>query len=98
MHINRNLNITNIKKDSIYTLSYKLKKISGTLEKIRGHMENESISDPKISILSTKLNGVAFELPSQYRKGIQLYDTSETCEIEITFKVLKDNIDPFYYI
>lgn len=78
-----NSNLT-LKPLTTYTLSYKLKKIKGSLTQIRGHVE-ESYFD----LLSTKLNKK--ENYYHYHNGIELNDSFDTHCIEVTFRT-KENV------
>lgn len=77
-----NSNLT-LKPLTTYTLSYKLKKIKGSLTQIRGHVE-ESYFD----LLSTKLNKK--ENYYHYHNGIELNDSFDTHCIEVTFRTKED--------
>lgn len=77
-----NSNLT-LKPLTTYTLSYKLKKIKGSLTQIRGHVE-ESYFD----LLFTKLNKK--ENYYHYHNGIELNDSFDTHYIEVTFRTKED--------
>ena len=77
-----NSNLT-LKPLTTYTLSYKLKKIEGSLTQIRGHVE-ENYFD----LLSTRLNGK--ENYYHYHNGIELKDSFDTHCIEVTFRTKED--------
>lgn len=72
-----------LKPLTTYTLSYKLKKIEGSLTQIRGHVE-ENYFD----LLSTRLNGK--ENYYHYHNGIELNDSFDTHYIEVTFRTKED--------
>ena len=77
-----NSNLT-LKPLTTYTLSYKLKKIEGSLTQIRGHVEGNYFD-----LLSTKLNGK--ENYYHYHNGIELNDSFDTHYIEVTFRTKED--------
>ena len=77
-----NSNLT-LKPLTTYTLSYKLKKIEGSLTQIRGHVEGNYFD-----LLSTKLNGK--ENYYHYHNGIELNDSFDTYYIEVTFRTKED--------
>lgn len=79
-----NSNLT-LKPLTTYTLSYKLKKIEGSLTQIRGHVEGSYFD-----LLSTKLNGK--ENYYHYHNGIELNDSFDTHYIEVTFRTKEDVI------
>lgn len=72
-----------LKPLTTYTLSYKFKKIEGSLTQIRGHVETGYFD-----LLSTKLNGK--ENYYHYHNGIELNDSFDTHYIEVTFRTKED--------
>ena len=64
-------------------MSYKLKKIEGSLTQIRGHVEVNYFD-----LLSTRLNGK--ENYYHYHNGIELNDSFDTYYIEVTFRTKED--------
>lgn len=65
-----------------YTLSYKIQKIKGTLNRIRGHIESQSFNE-----ISAKIDGISFG----YTAGYNVLDNHDTHKVEVTIST-KENI------
>ena len=65
-----------------YTFSYKIQKIKGTLNRIRGHIESQSFNE-----ISAKIDGISFG----YTAGYNVLDNHDTHKVEVTIST-KENI------